>query len=108
MVYVDDMRAKFGRLIMCHMVADSTFELVTVAQAIGVNPKWLQKPGGPDEHFDIALSMRAAAVRLGAVEITWRQCGCMTMRRRVTGELGPPGEAVEWVRALTSRRTVVD
>ena len=105
-VYVDDMRAAFGRLVMCHMIADTTYELVTVAEALGVRSKWLQKAGGPDEHFDIALAKRALAVRLGATEITWRECGCMTLRRRATGQLGRPGDAVEWARAF--RRTVVE
>lgn len=81
-VYVDDMRAPYGRLIMCHMLADSTEELLAMADRIGVQRKWIQKQGTPDEHFDIALSKRALAVQHGAVEITWRQTGEIILERR--------------------------
>src|SRR4051812_37876272 len=74
-VYVDDMRAPFGRMVMCHMVADSTAELLTMADRIGVARRWLQHAGTPKEHFDIALSKRAAAVRAGAIEVDWRFIG---------------------------------
>ena len=39
-VYVDDMKAKFGRMIMCHMIADTDEELHTMASKIGVKLKW--------------------------------------------------------------------
>lgn len=51
-----------------------------------------------DSHYDIALSKRALAIREGAVEITWRQCGCMNTRRKLTGSLGAPEDAEEWRR----------
>lgn len=73
-VYVDDMRAPFGRMIMCHMVADSLAELHAMAAKIGVQRKWYQgPPAGKWAHYDIALSMRAKAVAAGAVEIEWRK-----------------------------------
>lgn len=72
-VYVDNMKAKFGRMIMCHMVADTTEELKQMASSIGVNPKWIQKVGTHQEHFDICLSARAKAVKAGAKEITLRE-----------------------------------
>lgn len=68
-VYVDDMRAKFGRMVMCHMLADTTTELLAMADRIGVQRKWIQHAGTPKEHFDIALSKRALAVQAGAQEI---------------------------------------
>lgn len=71
-VYVDDMRAGFGRMVMCHMTADTSAELLAMADTIGVQRKWLQHGGKWKEHFDIALSKRALAVKAGAVEITWR------------------------------------
>ena len=71
-VYVDDMRAKFGRMVMCHMLADSTEELLAMADRIGVARRWIQKPGTTHEHFDISLGKRTLAVRAGAVEITQR------------------------------------
>ena len=82
-VYVDDMRAGYGRMVMCHMLADSTEELMAMADRIGVQRKWLQYPGTPREHFDIALSKRAEAVKNGAQEITWRQAGMMVRARRI-------------------------
>lgn len=68
-VYVDDMRAQFGRMVMCHMLSDTTEELLAMADRIGVQRKWLQCAGTPKEHFDIALSKRALAVAAGAVEV---------------------------------------
>ncbi len=65
-VYVDDMRAKLGRMVMCHMVADTTAELLAMADRIGVARKWLQKQGTPEEHFDVCLSKRDLAIRAGA------------------------------------------
>lgn len=103
-VYVDDMRAPFGRLILCHMIADTTDELLAMADRIGVARKWIQKPNTPDEHFDIALSKRALAVAAGAIEITWRQCGAMTARKRAQGKIGTPEEAEVWFREDCSRR----
>lgn len=97
-VYVDDMRAKFGRMVMCHMLADTDEELHAMAQRIGVDRRWWQSPEKTSgSHYDIALSKRALAVAAGAVEITWRQAGAMNMRRRVTGELGAPADAEAWL-----------
>ena len=97
-VYVDDMRAKYGRMVMCHMLADSDEELHSMAARIGVSRRWWQSPVKTSgSHYDIALSKRSAAVAAGAVEITWRQAGCMNIRRRVTGSLGDPCKAEEWV-----------
>lgn len=72
-VFVDDMRAPYGRLIMCHMGADTTEELIAMAVAIGVQVKWIQDRGTWREHFDIALSKRALAVKNGAIEVTTRE-----------------------------------
>ncbi len=72
-VYVDDMRAQFGRMIMCHMIADTTDELLAMAFRIGVARRWLQHAGTSREHFDISLGRRALAVKSGAVEITQRE-----------------------------------
>lgn len=84
-VYVDDMRATFGRMVMCHMIADSHAELVTMADRIGVRRRWIQKAGTPGEHFDIALGKRAAAVELGAKEVSQRELGRMIRDRRIRG-----------------------
>lgn len=87
MVYVDNMRAPFGRMVMCHMFADTHEELVAMADAIGVARKWIQHPGDPRrEHFDICLSKRARAVTLGAKEVSWHDWGMFVRGgNRVTG-----------------------
>jgi hypothetical protein len=87
-VYVDNMSARFGRLIMCHMIADTEAELHAMADKIGVARKWHQ-----GDHYDIALSKRALAVEFGAREITLRQCAFMSMSRRRGGALGTPEKA---------------
>lgn len=82
-VYVDDMKAPFGRMCMCHMVADSTEELLAMVDTIGVQRKWIQDAGTYSEHFDISLGKRALAVAAGAIEITWRDFALHCARRRV-------------------------
>lgn len=93
-VYVDSMRAPFGRMLMCHMIADTEAELHAMADRIGVARRWYQ-----GDHYDIAQSKRRLAVEAGAVEITLMQCGAMCFRRNVEGALGSPDDAVEWSRA---------
>lgn len=74
-VYVDDMFASYGRMKMCHMLADSSEELDAMAQAIGVANKWKQNAGTYREHYDICMAKRRKAVELGAIEIGWRDVG---------------------------------
>lgn len=82
MVYVDDMEAPFGRMIMCHMIADTTEELLAMADKIGVRRKWIQYPNTPREHFDICLAKKALALQHGAKAITWKELGEISMQRR--------------------------
>lgn len=73
MVYVDDMRAQYGRMVMCHMIADTREELLDMAEKIGVSAKWLQKSNTWQEHFDICLSKKEKALNLGAKLITRKE-----------------------------------
>jgi hypothetical protein len=88
-VYVDDMKAQFGRMKMCHMVADTSEELHKMADAIGVARKWCQYPGTYREHYDICLSKKALAVSKGAKEITWREAGERQVAKRRNETLPP-------------------
>lgn len=71
-VYVDDMHespmGRYGRMKMSHMGADTEEELHAMADKIGVQRKWYQ-----GDHYDICLSKRNKAVKLGAIEITMRE-----------------------------------
>ena len=98
-VYVDDMRAPYGRMVMCHMIADGDDELHAMADTIGVARRWHQ-----GDHYDISLGKRALAVAAGAVEITWRQLGCMVACRRMGGGLGDPVTAIDRFRAMRAAR----
>lgn len=84
-VYVDDMRANVGRMKMCHMLADTTDELLAMADRIGVSRRWLQNPATAKEHFDICRSKRDAAARAGAVEITLRGSARLVRQKRESG-----------------------
>lgn len=90
-VYVDDMRAKFGRMVLCHMVADTSAELHEMARKIGVARRHAQKEGTHKEHYDICLEKRARAVRCGAKEITWEQTGQLIAARRSLTPAEPCG-----------------
>lgn len=98
MVYVDDMFAPFGRMLMCHMIATTTDELHTMAARIGVARKWYQ-----GDHYDVAKSTRLKAIGLGAQPITMRDLVCMNSFRHWTGNdqcpLLTPDEGERFIRA---------
>lgn len=92
-VYVDDMEARFRAMKMCHMIADSTPELLEMADKIGIARKWIQHPGTHREHFDIPKYKRARAVKQGAREISMYDLGRILLQRRskrraAAGEMG--------------------
>lgn len=93
-VYVDDMAARYGRMVMFHMVADTTEELTAMATKIGVSAKHIQKRGTIHEHFDICLTKRALAVRAGAIEIDRHGLALFLRSKRAELELRAGAERV--------------
>ena len=86
-VYVDDAFLPFGRMVMCHMVADTHAELVAMADAVGVQRKWIQNAGLAREHFDVSKGARDKAIRAGAQPVTWRELGAMLAKRKAERSL---------------------
>lgn len=69
-VYVDNSSYHLGRMMMCHMAADSLDELHAMADRLGVK-RWFQdKAGAP--HYDICKANRSKAISLGAIEVSRR------------------------------------
>jgi hypothetical protein len=67
-VYVDDVRHRYRLMIMCHMWSESVFDLMDMAQAIGVSCRWIQLPPKASwVHFDICLDKKRLALARGAV-----------------------------------------
>lgn len=75
-VYVDDVRHRFGNMLMCHLWADTDDELLAMVDKIGVQRKWIQghktlsfgkHRDSSWVHFDIALSKKALAIAAGAI-----------------------------------------
>lgn len=99
-VYVDETRWLYGRLKMCHMIADDPKELLAMVDKIGVKRRWIQKQGTAEEHFDIAKGKRALAVSAGAIEIDSRQLVAIIRLRRD----GVPASMIDWstVRGVAS------
>lgn len=66
-VYVDKAIYRYGRMIMCHMIADTPRELHAMAKKVGVARRWFQV-NASFPHYDVCKSKRALAVGAGAVE----------------------------------------
>ena len=66
-VYVNKLKARFGGLTLCHLLADSVAELHGMARSLGIEPRWFQP--FPYPHYDISVSKRDRAVELGAIAI---------------------------------------
>jgi hypothetical protein len=69
-IYIDTSRHRLGRMVMCHMAADTLTELHAMADILGVRQWFQDRPGAP--HYDICKATRARALRLGAVEVSSR------------------------------------
>lgn len=82
MVYIDNFEAAYGRMKMCHMVADTTEELLAMVDKIGVKRKWIQYPGTYNEHFDICLAKKKLALAAGAIEISARDYAAFANARK--------------------------
>lgn len=82
MVYVDNMRARYRRMVMCHMLADTDEELHAMASKIGVARHHHQKVGTPHSHYDICLSKRALALRFGAKGVDSRELVAIIKKKR--------------------------
>jgi Protein of unknown function (DUF4031) len=77
-VYVDDMNmqadvkdentGKSYNRRWSHLFADTHEELMAAAQKIGLNPRWLQHPGTPMEHFDVTTGKRNLALAKGVAK----------------------------------------
>lgn len=70
-VYVDNARNPYGRMIMCHMVADRIEELMGMADRIGLARRHFQPGSFP--HFDLSLAYRDRALRHGAIPVDRRE-----------------------------------
>lgn len=67
-VYVDAAAWPLGRMLMCHMIADSLDELHAMAEQLGVRRHFQASPPASIAHYDICKRNRARAVQLGAIE----------------------------------------
>lgn len=79
MVYVDDPIHPYGRMVMCHMIADSLEELHAMAEKIGIPRKWVQTKSRCI-HYDICKSKRKLAIKHGA-QVCDREAFVTHMRR---------------------------
>jgi hypothetical protein len=91
-VYVDKAANAFGRMLMCHMIADTPWELQAMALKIGVDTKWFQA-NSSTPHFDISKSKKALAIAHGALELDRRAFVDVMKRIRQTW----PHEGGKWL-----------
>ena len=87
-VYVDEEKNRYGRMMMCHMMADTPVELHAMARKIGVAQKWVQRSRTGILHYDICQSKRALAINHGAISVDRKFVGEFIKRylERVKGE----------------------
>lgn len=89
-VYVDASLYGYGRMVMCHMIAETPDELHAMADKVGVARRWFQdwsKASFP--HYDISKGKRALAVEAGAIECE-RTAFVVALRRiRASEAFGP-------------------
>lgn len=99
-VYVDAAVNGYGRMVMCHMIADTRAELDAMADKIGVARKHYQHPMDPKvsfPHYDICKKMRALALKHGAKE--WDKYAMVRHIKQVKADIIGQGKTwaeTEW------------
>lgn len=84
MVYIDNFDEtgiKYGRMKMCHMIADTRQELLEMCDKIGVQRKWIQEYDKQREHFDISINKKKLAIKNGAKLIDMRELATIVKGR---------------------------
>lgn len=85
-VYIDDFYktdgSHFRRMKISHLIADSREELFAITDKLKLKRKYLQKENTSHEHFDVCMSKRKEAIKLGAIEVSYRRLGAMVMNRK--------------------------
>lgn len=94
------MKARAGRLVFSHMIADDDLELLAMARRIGVARRWHQFSKSYKSHFDVCQAKRDQAVAAGAVTITLAQCRAMVALRRRGRPMGDPASACARLRRV--------
>ena len=79
-------------------IADDEGELHSMADKLGLDRRWHQKPGTNHSHYDISLGYRAKAIKLGAIQISRGELGAMLRHKRELGRIGTPQEALGWLK----------
>jgi hypothetical protein len=93
--YVDEAVNPFGRMLMCHLVADSLVELHALADALGMQRRWFQNKPGGTPHYDLSKSVRAKAVKAGAVGVNRYGMAALSMEWKLADFAGRGRTSIE-------------
>ena len=85
-LYVDHARLPYRRMLMSHLLADTSEELRQAEQLLGLPANSVQHLGTPKEHLDISESKRATAVKMGAIEVTSKYLVLLIKKKRKASE----------------------
>ena len=86
MIYIDKAFIPYRGMKMCHMLADSSNELLSFSEQIGLKKTWLQYKNTYKEHFDISEPYRKIAIEKGAIVVERRQIALILKTKKVTGK----------------------
>ena len=81
-VYVDSASIPYRNMKMNHLVADTQQELNVMAMKLELNPLWIQNANTYKEHYDVSLSKRHQAVKLGAIPVSPKELVKVMTRKR--------------------------
>ena len=98
-IYVDGARNKLGRMVMCHMIADTPAELHAMAKTIGMQRRWYQSPEKASfPHYDLSITRRALAIVWGAKPISRQELAAhmKQTRQRLIGQ-GETWKSAGWL-----------
>ena len=72
MIFIDDVRLTYGKTKICHAVAETTDELLAVANAIDVEPHHIKGEGTRYEFLVVPWDKRKEVLKHNATEVTIR------------------------------------